>query len=35
MLEHLQNEQEYAQGRQYIQRGAQGLGLSFGTDPAS
>jgi sugar phosphate isomerase/epimerase len=34
MLEHLQNEQEYAQGRQYIQRVAQGLGLSFGTDRA-
>lgn len=30
MLEHLQNEEEYTQGRQYIQGVAKSLGLSFG-----
>ncbi len=31
MLEHLHNEAEYTQGRQYIQGVARSLGLSFGT----
>ena len=31
MLEHLHNEEEYTEGRQYIQGVARSLGLSFGT----
>jgi sugar phosphate isomerase/epimerase len=30
MLEHLHTEEEYTQGREYIQGVARGLGLSFG-----
>jgi sugar phosphate isomerase/epimerase len=30
MLEHLHSEQEYTQGREYIQGVARSLGLSFG-----
>jgi hypothetical protein len=30
MLEHLQSEAEYTQGREYIQGVARSLGLSFG-----
>jgi hypothetical protein len=30
MLEHLHSEEEYTQGRQYIQGVARSLGLSFG-----
>jgi hypothetical protein len=31
MLEHLHSEEEYTQGREYIQGVARSLGLSFGT----
>jgi sugar phosphate isomerase/epimerase len=34
MLEHLKTAEEYAEGRQYIQRVARELGLSFGTEGA-
>jgi sugar phosphate isomerase/epimerase len=35
MLEHLRTAEEYAEGRQYIQRVAQSLGLSFGPEAGS
>jgi len=34
MLEHLKTAEEYTEGRQYIQRIARELGLSFGSDGA-